>query len=218
MMAEPPPKFKECMQALSRHGLLMLQDARLPSVTTIVVGAPVKGSWWGHARGHAIFNASQRLEEHADVAVAKLVDGKVTYIHRRLWPALVATGSERALWQTAGLTPPTRALFTAVKKRGSLRTDLAPGILKIPARLARRTALELEKRLLIASEEVHTQTGAHAKQLEDWPVWAARRGVDASETSGADARGAFERALAAMNEEAAAAGRLPWQAPVRTKR
>lgn len=215
-MAEPPPKFKECMQALSRHGLLMLQDASLPSVVTIVAGAPVKGSWWGHARGHAIFNASQAIEEHADVAVAKLVDGKVTYLHRRLWPALVAAGSERAPWQTAGLSPPARALLAAVDKRGSVRTDLAPGTLKNPGRGASKAALELEKRLLIASEEVHTETGAHAKHLEAWRAWAARRGVEVSGTSGAEARGAFERVLAAMNREAQAAGRLPWQARVKS--
>ncbi len=216
-MAGAPPKLEECLEALSRRGLLMLQDARLPSVTTIVAGAPVKGSWWGHAHGHRIFNAAQALEQHPDVAVAKLIDGKVTYIHRRLLPALPAVGSAQADWQLFGLSPGAKALLAAVDKRGTIRTDLAAAVLKAPRRGVGKAALELEKRLLVASEEVHTETGAHAKHLESWRVWAARRGVDEHGLSAAEARHAFEGVLAVMNREAHAAAKLPWQARVKSR-
>jgi hypothetical protein len=33
------------------------------------------------------------ISESRDVLVCKLVDGKVTYVHRRLWPALVKLAS-----------------------------------------------------------------------------------------------------------------------------
>src|SRR5262245_20107106 len=36
-----------------------------------------------------IFQATQALSESPDVLVCKLIDDKVTYVHRRLWPALV---------------------------------------------------------------------------------------------------------------------------------
>ena len=32
---------------------------------------------------------AEAISESPDVLVCKLVDGKVTYVHRRLWPALV---------------------------------------------------------------------------------------------------------------------------------
>lgn len=218
-MAGAPPKLEECLKALALHGLLMLQDARLPSVTTVVAGAPVKGSWWGHALGHGIFNTAQALEEHPDVAVAKLVDGKVTYIHRRLWPALAAAGAARAEWQLHGLSPSAKALLAAVDKRGSIRTDLAATaatVLNAPGRSVGEAALELEKRLLVVSEEVHTETGAHAKRLERWSVWAARRGIQDGGMSARAARRAFEAVMESLNREAHAEARLPWQGRLRS--
>jgi len=81
------------MDALSfvkRHGVV-LQAARgpVPSLAEEIAGGPIRGSWWGHPKGQEIFQASEALGDHPDVLVCKLLDGKVTYIHRRLWPALV---------------------------------------------------------------------------------------------------------------------------------
>ena len=69
----------------------MLQAARgpVPSLAEAVAGGPIRGSWWGHPRSHAIFAAAEAASEHPDVLVCKLVNGHVTYVHRRLWPALV---------------------------------------------------------------------------------------------------------------------------------
>ena len=54
-----------------------------------IAGAPIRGSWWGHPLGHAIFAATRAVRESEDVLVCRLVRGRVTYVHRRLWPALV---------------------------------------------------------------------------------------------------------------------------------
>jgi hypothetical protein len=77
------------MAALVEHGML-LESARgpLPSVAEIVAGEPIRGSWWGHPAGHAIFDAVNALAESPDVVRTRLVNGKVTLVHRRLWPAL----------------------------------------------------------------------------------------------------------------------------------
>src|SRR5262249_61719124 len=73
-----------------RHGIV-LQAARgpAPSLAEASAGGPIRGSWWGHPRGQAIFAASTAVADHADVLVCRLVGDKVTYVHRRLWPALV---------------------------------------------------------------------------------------------------------------------------------
>jgi hypothetical protein len=34
-----------CFECLARHGLLMKADTKLPSVTAMVAGESVKGSW-----------------------------------------------------------------------------------------------------------------------------------------------------------------------------
>ena len=81
---------KQALAFVKKHGVV-LQAARgaVPSFAEHVAGAPIRGSWWAHAKGHEIFALATAVSEHADVLVCKLVDGKITYVHRRLWPALV---------------------------------------------------------------------------------------------------------------------------------
>jgi hypothetical protein len=78
------------MGALIEHGML-LESARgpLPNVAALIAGEPIRGSWWGHPSGHAIFEALNSLADSPDVVRTRLVNGKVTLIHRRLWPAVV---------------------------------------------------------------------------------------------------------------------------------
>jgi hypothetical protein len=70
---------------------MVLQSAHgpLPNLAEYVAGAPIRGSWWGHAAGHAIFAALNQVRDSPDVVALRLVNGKVTLVHRRLWPALV---------------------------------------------------------------------------------------------------------------------------------
>ena len=59
------------------------------SIAEAVAGAPIRGSWWAHARGKEIFRVTRAIRSSPDVLVCRLVGGKITYVHRRLWPALV---------------------------------------------------------------------------------------------------------------------------------
>ncbi|MBV8087842.1 MAG: hypothetical protein JO247_23785, partial [Chloroflexi bacterium] len=92
-----------CLAAVTEQGLLLMQDQRLPSVAGIVTGGPLRGSWWGHPSGTWIYHTILALEDHPDLLDTKLIDGKVTYVHRRLWPALLSVGLSREPWQTKGL-------------------------------------------------------------------------------------------------------------------
>jgi hypothetical protein len=81
---------KQAVAFVKRHGVV-LQAARgpVPSLAEAIAGGPIRGSWWGHPKGHEIFRVASAVSESPDILVCKLVDGKVTYVHRRLWPALV---------------------------------------------------------------------------------------------------------------------------------
>jgi hypothetical protein len=70
---------------------VVLQSARgpLPNLAERIAGEPIRGSWWGHSSGHEIFAVLGRLLDSPDVVATRLVDGKITLIHRRVWPALV---------------------------------------------------------------------------------------------------------------------------------
>jgi hypothetical protein len=94
----------DVMAALIEGGML-LQSARgpLPNVAEIVAGEPIKGSWWGHPKGHAIFDTLSSLDDSPDVVRLRLVNGKVTLVHRRVWPALVRVADRFAPKQLAAL-------------------------------------------------------------------------------------------------------------------
>jgi hypothetical protein len=94
----------EVMDVLIEHGML-LQSARgpLPNVAELIAGEPIKGSWWGHPQGHEIFDQLARLDESPDIVRMRLVNGKVTLVHRRLWPALVRVADRFTPAQLAAL-------------------------------------------------------------------------------------------------------------------
>jgi hypothetical protein len=81
---------KQGLAFVKRHGIV-LQAARgpVPSLAEAIVGGPIRGSWWAHPAGHDIFRVADAVSDSDDVLVCKLIDAKVTYVHRRLWPALV---------------------------------------------------------------------------------------------------------------------------------
>ena len=69
----------------------MLESAHgpVPNFAEAVARAPIRGSWWGHAKGKQIFWLTRAVRDSKQVLVCRLVRGKVTYVHRRLWHALV---------------------------------------------------------------------------------------------------------------------------------
>ncbi len=80
----------DMMAVLVEHGVL-LESARgpIPNVAELVAGEPISGSWWGHHDSHAIFAVINELADSPDVVRLRLVKGKITLVHRRVWPALV---------------------------------------------------------------------------------------------------------------------------------
>ena len=72
-------------------------------------------------------------------------------------------------------------------------------------------ARELEMRLLVHSVEVHTEYGAHAKQLEKWKVWSKRAGVGRKRMRNELAKKEFEKVLSVLNRRYDAKGKLPWE-------
>jgi len=70
---------------------MVLQSARgpIPNLAEYVAGEPIRGSWWGHPAGHDIFAVLTHLMESPDLVATRLINDKITLIHRRMWPALV---------------------------------------------------------------------------------------------------------------------------------
>lgn len=89
--------------AFVREQGVVLASARGPAPCLIefIVGEKIKGSWWAHAQSHHIHAVLEAVKESGDVLVCRLINGKVTLVHRRLWPALVRIGKRFAAEQLA---------------------------------------------------------------------------------------------------------------------
>src|SRR5260370_42688367 len=94
--------WMDCLAALKQHGLLLKSDSKLPSVTTIIARAPVRGSWWAHPQAQEIFRALKKLARHRDVLLVKLIAGKDTLVDRRLWPEILAIATAGGAGQSKG--------------------------------------------------------------------------------------------------------------------
>jgi hypothetical protein len=72
------------------HGVVLVSaKGNAPRLTDAIAGEPVKGSWWGHPQGRLIFAILEAVTASEDILVCRLIKGKLTLVHRRLWPALV---------------------------------------------------------------------------------------------------------------------------------
>lgn len=83
-------ELDEAMEFIRTHGIV-LERARgeIPNLVDAIAGETVRGSWWAHPKSHEIFRLLGAVAGSGEVLRCRLVDGKVTLVHRRLWPALL---------------------------------------------------------------------------------------------------------------------------------
>jgi hypothetical protein len=80
----------EAIAIVREHGIVLASaKGQVPRLADVIAGESIKGSWWAHPKGHEIFAIFQAVGKSPDILICRLVDGKVTFVHRRLWPALV---------------------------------------------------------------------------------------------------------------------------------
>ena len=81
---------REAVAFVRKHGVV-LESARgpVPSLAEAVAGERIRGGWWSHPSSPLIFEVTRAVRESDRVLVCRAVLGKVTFIHQRLWPALV---------------------------------------------------------------------------------------------------------------------------------
>jgi hypothetical protein len=92
------PRASKWVKFVEKHGIVLASaKGPVPNVAEAVAGEPIVGSWWAHKKGKAIFAALSEIDDSPDVRCFKLVDGKVTFVHRKVWPALVRLGNEGVL-------------------------------------------------------------------------------------------------------------------------
>ena len=136
------------LNLMKKQGV-MLEAARgpVPNLVDLVAGGLRAGSWWNHPRGREIFAVTRTVRDAPDVLVTRLVDGHITYVHRRLWPALVRVSPNISPARLARL----REVHT---KSGAHRIEAQPFPAWVPDDVRRQAAALTEESAI--------------RQLGDW--------------------------------------------------
>jgi hypothetical protein len=84
----------QALDFVREQGIVLVSaNGPAPKLTEAIAGEKIKGSWWGHAKGKHIYAVLEAVSDDADVLVCRLVENKLTLVHRRLWPALAAAAT-----------------------------------------------------------------------------------------------------------------------------
>jgi hypothetical protein len=185
------------LAALGDKGLLLTQDKALPNVVSILTGESLRTSWWSHPKAQLIFSVLSELADHPDVLFTKLLYRKDTLVHRSLWPAVLTVGNARDQWQVQGLSVDAKRLLKRLDRGGK------------PVRGVGAPVKELEGRLLVTTQEIHTESGRHEMALETWQAWSRRVSCTPMD-SDAHARKVLEDAAVRLG---APLKSLPWPTP-----
>ena len=86
--------LRQAFAFVHKHGVVLESAAGpVPSLAAAIADTPIHGSWWSHPQSHEIFAVSRAIRHSEDILVCRLVNGKITFVHRRLWPALVCAAN-----------------------------------------------------------------------------------------------------------------------------
>lgn len=130
---------RQALAFVEKRGIV-LESARgpVPSLAETIAGEPLRGSWWGHPKGDAIFVCSRATRNSNDVLTCRLIGGKVTYVHRRLWPALVRLSGNFEADRLA----PIREIHTATGKHKVKRVAFSRWVSPEEVRKSARLSVE----------------------------------------------------------------------------
>ena len=177
---------RDALNLVKRHRVVPMTPAQgFRSLVSEVAGGPVRGSWWGHPKGSLMYDLANVLHNSKEIVAARLVEGKVTFIHKSLWPALFRVVADRE-WRRSSLRrfgPAEKRILSAVESKGRVEAERLSGDVK---RIKKATD-RLAQGMALLTANVHTEKGSHATILTSWSAWAkaptraAARGLEFDE-------------------------------------
>jgi hypothetical protein len=158
--------------ALVEHGLLLVQgQAEVPSIADLLAGEPVttRGYSWDYVPAKTL---AFELSARDDVGVCKLLRGRTTLVHRRLWPAVHGLA-------VAARANVHSALLDVIDARPGVSGEECRAVLAIDSRAFQRDKTNLERWLCVWSDErddvdFHT----HDRAWFPWSTGKIARGTN----------------------------------------
>lgn len=181
------------LSELEKRGLLLASDPALPNITAMVIGEPVKGPSLGHPLARAALDVISQIEKHKDVIWTTLVNGKVTFIHRKLWAPFLGVALARQAWQSDGLSKSARALLKSVDEGANDRSG------------DKQSVGELESRLLIRVYNIKNERAQQEQRIENWRSFLLKSGLEGPFPAPEEAKALLEKTIEGFT------ARFPWQ-------
>ena len=136
-------KLAEALAFVEQHGVVLVSaKGPAPRLTEAIAGSPIKGSWWGHPKGQQIFKILEAVTDSEDVLVCRLIKGKLTLVHRRVWPALVRLADRFQPDQIAQVVQEHTASGRHVNKEIPFPVWVPPQVLKQAKSISEADAIE----------------------------------------------------------------------------
>lgn len=148
-----------------RKVAILLGKDPVASLPEAIAGRPIRGSWMADPAVEKIYRILTDLtEDH--VTHVRMLNGKRTVLSHEISPAFVRiVMDEGRRKQQAQLLPPVaRQILNRVAHEDTVATDKLPW----PSTEISKARAVLERRMLVASNSVHTSTGRHLVLLQDW--------------------------------------------------
>jgi hypothetical protein len=81
----------QALEFIELHGVVAESAHRgeIPSLAEAIAGESIRGNWWSHPHGKEIFAITRAVRDAPEILVCRIIDGRIAYVHERLWPALV---------------------------------------------------------------------------------------------------------------------------------
>ena len=141
------------------HATAALEFVREHGVEAIL-GEPIIGNWWAHPKGSFIFNVLSEVSDSEDVLVCRLLQGKITLVHRRLWPALVCLAARFEPARIAQVRDEHTPSGRHVTREVAFPLWVPSAVRDQATLLSEQQALEA---LGLAVEVAHSSSSGHAK-------------------------------------------------------
>ncbi len=167
---QPSRPIRDARGALAfikeRRIVLSTGHSSLPSLAEAIAGRQLRGSWMANPEVFRIYDILGEVYKSDAIVSAPLVLGKETLLDASLAPAVarIAGDPKRRKAARASLPRLAKRLLADVEVRGEVRMDHWTASMP-HGREARRL---LERLLLVASRDLHTEHGYHTAVVVPW--------------------------------------------------
>jgi len=154
---------KEALAFVEEHGVALASaKGPAPRLTEAIAGEPIRGNWWTHPQRRRIYAILAGVSELDQILVCRLINAKITLVHRRLWPSLVRLDQRFTPEQLAQVKEEHTASGRHISRAIPYPDWVPSEVIKEARKADEQEALRVLGRFLVHSQVTVGQLGARS--------------------------------------------------------